>query len=285
VTQPVEFRRPEGVSVTYRRMKFEFEQGFPRYYHSGSAFKSLFWTQLSTAFDPGETFFIDSARALRKHITDPKLAQELMEFCKQEGHHTAQHLKFDKINAANGIDVESCAKRYRWILNRCRRKLQPIEMLATTVALEHFTSCFAEQYFANPSISEGADEKVKALWAWHAAEELEHRATCYDIYKAAGGAYWMRCVHLVAAWAIILGISMVNTASLLKKDGKLFTRDTLAGLGYLFGRKGVVTGLTPAFFRFFSPRFHPWKGESGEQIAQWASENRRYMAGVPADAA
>ena len=38
-------------------MRFDFEaRGFPRYWHGGSAFKSLFWTQLSTAFEPGEKF-------------------------------------------------------------------------------------------------------------------------------------------------------------------------------------------------------------------------------------
>src|SRR5688500_2097605 len=85
------FRRPEGVKVTFRRMLFPFEDaGFDRYWHSGSPFKSLFWTQLSTAFDAGEKFFIDSARALRTEVQDPKLLEELAEFCKQAGHHTAR---------------------------------------------------------------------------------------------------------------------------------------------------------------------------------------------------
>ena len=48
MTHAFQFRRPEGVQVTYRRMKFDFEdQGFERYWHSGSPFKSLFWSQLS----------------------------------------------------------------------------------------------------------------------------------------------------------------------------------------------------------------------------------------------
>jgi predicted metal-dependent hydrolase len=281
VTQAFQFRRPEGVQVTYRRMKFDFEdQGFDRYWHGASAFKSLFWTQLSTAFEPGETFFIDSARALRKQLDDPKLLEELTEFCKQEGHHTAQHLKFDRINASLGVDVDGCRARYARVLNWCRRTLPPIEMLATTVALEHFTSCFADQYFTNRAVSEGADPKVLALWAWHAAEESEHRGTCFDIYKALGGKYLMRLSHLIGAWSIILGLSMINTAILLQRDGKLFSRDTLRGLGYLFGRKGVVTGLLPAFFSFFSPRFHPWRGVSGADIGRWARDNQRYVTNV-----
>jgi predicted metal-dependent hydrolase len=273
------FRRPEGVRVTHRRMQFDFErEGFPRYWHGGSAFRSLFWTQLSTAFSPGERFFIEAARALRSQLRDPRLIEELAEFCKQEGQHTAQHLEFDRMNAALGIDVERCRARFARPLAWCLRRLRPIDWLATTVALEHLTSGFADQYFANPRVAAGSDPRVRALWAWHAAEESEHRGTCFDIYRAVGGRYGLRVRHLVAAWALILGISLRNTFALLRQDGQLWTRDTLAGLAYLFGRGGVVSGLVPAFLRFFHPRFHPWKHVDAAPIARWEEENRGFIA-------
>lgn len=272
------FRRPEGVKVTFRRMHFPFEDtGFDRYWHSGSPFKSLFWSQLSTAFDAGEKFFIDSARALRTEVKDPQLLEELTEFCKQEGHHTAQHLKFDRINAEHGIDVAGCAARYKRALDRARGQLDPLGMLAATVALEHFTAGFAELFFDHPEVSAGGDPNVVALWSWHAAEEAEHKATCYDIYQAAKGGYLRRVVIMPGAWALILWISLVNTLVLLKKDGKLFTRDTLKGLGYLFGRKGLVTMLLPSFFAFFKPRFHPWKQDNSKAIAEWQAKNSHLL--------
>ena len=275
-------RRPPGLRVTHRRMKFEFEDGFERYWHGGSAFRSLFWTQLSTAFEPGERFFIDSARALRGAIHDPALADELSEFCKQEGHHTAQHLKFDRVNAGMGIDVESCRRRYAAALDPVRKRLDALEMLAVTMALEHLTSGFAEQYFRRPELSAGSDPKVAALWAWHAAEETEHKATCYDIYVAAHGGYLSRVTTLIGAWALILGISLYNTCWLLKRDGRLFTRDTLSGLAYLFGPRGAVTSLWPAFFAYWKPGFHPWKRDDSALIAQWQRENTRYITNLDA---
>jgi predicted metal-dependent hydrolase len=275
-------RRPPGLRVKHRRMRFEFEEGFERYWHGGSPFRSLFWSQLSTAFEPGERFFIDSARALRGAIHDPALTDELAEFCKQEGHHTAQHLKFDRMNAAMGIDVEGCRRRYAAALDPVRKRLDALEMLAVTMALEHLTSGFAEQYFRRPELSAGSDPKVAALWAWHAAEEAEHKATCYDIYVAARGGYVSRVTTLLGAWTMILGISLYNTCVLLRRDGRLFTRDTLSGLAYLFGRRGAVTSLWPAFFAYFKPSFHPWKRDDSALIAEWQARNARYITNLDA---
>jgi predicted metal-dependent hydrolase len=273
-----ELQRPAGVHVTYRRMHFEFEDApFPRYWHGGSAFKSLFWTQLSTAFGPGEQFFIDSARALRDRIASPELREELAEFCRQEGHHTAQHLKFDRANEQLGIDIGSCRRRFERMLERARRRSSPLQMLAITTALEHFTAGFADQYFSQPELSAGSDPRVQALWAWHAAEEAEHRATCFDIYAQVGGSYPLRVAMMIGAWSLILWASLRNTLKLLHDDGRLFSRDTLRGFAYLFGRRGVVSGLLPAFFAYLNPRFHPWQEADGGTIARWQAENQRFI--------
>jgi predicted metal-dependent hydrolase len=274
----INFRRPPGIAVEYRRVHFPFEdQGFARYWHGGSAFRSLFWSQLSTSFEAGERFFIDSARALKTHIADPGLQAELLEFCKQEGHHTQQHLKFDRMNAAMGIDVATCERRYARALRRARKRLTPLGMLAATVALEHFTAGFAELHFARPDLSADADPNVIALWDWHAIEETEHKATCYDIYRAAGGGYLRRAVIMPGAWLLILTISLVNTFDLLRKDKRLWTRDTLSGLAYLFGPRGMVSGLLPAFFTFFRPRFHPWQTDNSSEVGRWVRENSAYL--------
>jgi uncharacterized protein len=279
MTATTTFRRPQGLKVRYRRMRFPFEKvGFERYWHSGSPFRSLFWTQLSTAFEPGEKFFIDSARALKDTLRDPELIEELTEFCKQEGHHTYQHLKFDRLNTQHGIDVEGCRRRFAWLLDRTRAGADPLDMLAVTVALEHFTAGFAELFFARPKISAGADPNVVALWAWHAAEEAEHKGTCYDVYRAAGGGYLRRVTIMPGAWLMILVISLVNTFVLLRKDKQLWNvRDIASGPYYLFGFGGLVTSLLPSFFQFFSARFHPWKTDNSAEIARWEAANAQLI--------
>lgn len=270
-------RRPEGLKVTYRRMKFPFEEaGFDRYWF-GSPFVSLFWSQLSTAFEPGEKFFIDSARALKDQIKDPALLEEIQEFCRQEGHHTAQHLKFDRMNEKMGLDVKGCRDRYKRVLDRARATMDPMDMLAATCALEHFTSGFAEQFFSKPQLSAGADPNVLTLWSWHAAEEAEHKATCFDIYQQLGGRYERRVAIMFGAWFMILLVAMINTHVLLWRDKKLFSLDTLKGYWYLLGPGGLVTGLLPTFLDYFRPRFHPWQNNNTDDLRAWEAANKQYI--------
>ena len=276
--------RPEGVTVTYRRMKFDFEdQSFERYWYDGSAFKSLFWAQVSAGFEYGETFFIEAARSLRHKVTDPKLLSEISDFAKQEGQHTAQHIKFNRINESMGLKLEPCGRRYERIVIRAR-KLSPMKMLAAACAMEHLTAGFADLFFRHPEITKGADPKVMALWTWHAAEEAEHRATCFDIFKQLKGGYFTRVFTALSAWMLVTVATLTNTAVLLRNDRKLFTLDTLRGLRYLFGFRGLLTNLLPAFLSYLNPRFHPWKGRDGKDIERWIAQSSRYIQNAPAPA-
>ncbi len=121
---------------------------------------------------------------------------------------------------------------------------------------------------------------VLALWAWHAAEEAEHRGTCHDLYARLGGGYRTRVLIMFSAWFGILLLSLVNTVSLLRRDGRLWTLDTLRGLGYLFGRRGLVTGLAPAFLRYFRRDFEPWDGADPADIERWQAANARYIVNL-----
>jgi predicted metal-dependent hydrolase len=147
--------------------------------------------------------------------------------------------------------------------------------------MEHLTAGFADLFFNHPEITNGADPKVLALWTWHAAEEAEHRATCFDIFKQLKGGYFTRVFTALSAWMFVTITTLVNTVVLLRNDRKLFTLDTLKGIGYLFGFRGLLTNLAPAFLAYLSPRFHPWKGRDGKDIAVWVAQSARYIQNPP----
>src|ERR1700742_823372 len=136
-----ERRKPDGVRVTYRKMVFDFEsKGFDKRWHGGSAFISYFWAALSMSFPPGEKFFMNAANAFVDRIDDPALREELVEFLRQEGHHSFQHQKFNRMVGLQGFDVARYEGRFARALGWAAENLHPMQRLAVTVALEHFTA-------------------------------------------------------------------------------------------------------------------------------------------------
>lgn len=274
--------RPDDVTVTFRRMRFDFEDtGFARYWHDDSPFITTFWDALSQAFPSGEKFFIDAVRDVRGELDPEKdcaLLQEMEEFVRQEAHHTTQHRKFNRLVGEQGYDVTKMEQRYQRTLDNVRRILDTRGMLAVTMALEHFTAGFAHQYLTNPELSRGADPRVVALWAWHAAEEAEHKSTAFDVYDRLGGGYLRRVTVLGTAWFLIIYLTLRNQHDMLVRDSKRWNlRDNLRGLRYLLGRRGLVSSMLPSFLAYYRPGFHPWQDDDAHLIAQWRERNARYI--------
>jgi predicted metal-dependent hydrolase len=269
---------PDGVAVTYRRMRFPLDENVPRYWHSGSPFITHFFNALSVVFPEGEKFFIDSVRAYEEEIRDPVTRAEVREFVKQEAHHTYQHRILNDLVARHGVDMA----RYDALLGRAlrwaRRVLPRSVQLATTIALEHFTAILAHQLLTNPKATEGMHPDVKPLWLWHAVEETEHKAVCFDVYQQVGGGYLNRALNMARVMlGFLLGISAIQM-SLLRADGKPFDRrDFASGLRYLWGRGGLLRSILPDLFAFFRPGFHPWQKDNRELIAAWAEQYGGYV--------
>jgi predicted metal-dependent hydrolase len=46
---------------------------------------------------------------------------------------------------------------------------------------------FADWLLAHPQVLDGAEPRLRTMWLWHSAEELEHKNGCLRLYKAADG--------------------------------------------------------------------------------------------------
>lgn len=271
--------KPREVRVTYRKMDFDFEtKGFDKRWHSGSAFISYFWAALSMAFPAGEKFFIDAVVGVAQQVDDPELLEEIAEFVRQEGHHSFQHQKFNRMFGKLGFDVARYEGRFATALEWAANNLHPMQKLAVTVALEHFTATLARACVNEPSLYDGADPTVAALWQWHFAEEIEHKATCFDVYARLGGRERTRIRALRRAWLLILWITFQNLVSMLREDGRLLdVRDHARGIWHLFGPRGLLTKMAPSLLAYCRPDFHPWQANDASAIASWQTDNARYI--------
>jgi predicted metal-dependent hydrolase len=262
---------PEGVSIKVRRPKLDIEGDHKDWAGDNNAF-SRFMEGLSMLFPEGERFFVESVNKYRDQIVDPVLKKQVGQFAAQEGMHAVEHHKYN-VRAAGPLAEE--LEAVAGLLRRpgVQRLLSPINRLAITVALEHFTAIMADELLRNRVYAQLMDAEHAKLWLWHAVEETEHKAVAFDVYKAVGGSYPRRAatMHLMTLLFFIASFGLLMR--LLRNDGRgVPARDAGTFLNLAFGNPGFFRKVFPAWLSFFRPSFHPWDHDNSDLIAAWKSE-------------
>ena len=137
------------------------------------------------------------------------------------------------------------------VLRLAARLLPASFQLAVTCALEHFTALMAHVLLSDERLLEGAHPTMAALWRWHAAEENEHKAVAFDVYKATGGSYFVRASMMIFMTLIFWALVVVQQTRLMWVDGCLFSvREWGALVRHLFvepgGLGGIVVRVSPS---------------------------------------
>jgi predicted metal-dependent hydrolase len=266
-------------AVIPRRVEFDL-RNVPKYWHSGSPFLSHFFTALSIVFPEGEKFFIDSVRYYADQIGDPRTRSEVKAFISQEAHHGYQHRLYNEWIEGHGVRAQRVDVAVGKVLQFLRKVFTPMSQLAITIALEHFTAVLANQALTNPKVRDGIHPDMKPLWTWHAMEETEHKAVCFDAYQQVGGGYWRR-VFIMSR--VMIGFPLGQlflTFYLLGSDGlRIFNlADIARGLRFLYGKGGFIRSVFPELRAYFRRDFHPWNCDNRELIAEWHAEYGDHVA-------
>jgi len=233
-----------------------------RWYMAGDPVSSAFLSALSATFPLGEKFFIDSVRRFGGKVHG-NLAEDIRAFVVQEAFHTREHLAFNKLVGNTGYATAAMTERTRAVLKPFRAK-GVLRQLGLTMALEHFTALFAHEVLTRECRLASAPEHIRALWRWHAMEEIEHKAVAFDTFVEATRQwsglrrYAFRCQVMVEATRVLLSVVARNMDDLFTQD-RLPRRATWwQAIRYFFGFNGVLTSMAPAYLAWFRPGFHPW---------------------------
>lgn len=269
--QTTAIERARQRDIKARPLKLEIPEDTPRYYMDGDPYATHLLNALSVTFPPGERFFMASVRALRDRVSDPKLREQIKGFLAQEGLHSREHTSLNAWLDRLGYPASRFEAEVAQELSQ--HSDNPLEDLAVTCALEHFTAIMAEAWLNSPELRARCHENVRPLWTWHALEELDHKAVAFDVYVAAGGSYELRAmVMLGVTIGLILGISSYHL-QLMAHDGQLTNFKSWArGLWRYWGPRGHFTRLIPAYLRYFRRDFHPWAKDDQALIAHFERE-------------
>ena len=256
-----------------RNLRFDLGDEVPRYWHGGRRSITLFFDNLSIFFPAGERFFIAAVKAHADQVRDQRLLEETRAFCAQEGIHSREHIRYNDMLRRQGFPIEAMERRVERILARATRRTTPRARLAATCALEHFTALLAHFLLSNDKLLEGAHPVMAVLWRWHAAEENEHKAVAYDVYRQAGGGYIERALAMIFATVIFWAKVLEHQVRLMWADGILFSaREWWTLFRFLFIDPGGLTGLFVPYFEYYRPSFHPWQLNNRGLLDAWKAE-------------
>lgn len=269
---------PDKVAIKPQRMGFEFGSRVPRYWLDNSYFISHTMNALSVLFPEGEQFFVDSVRAFRDGIEDPKLKKDVRGFIGQEAMHSLEHDAMNEHVREQGMPVEAMERDLKVILD-VARKLPKRHQLAITCALEHITAMMADMLLERDDVREDMHESMRPLWVWHAIEETEHKAVAYDVFQQAGGTYAERAFYQVFSTVALGIVGSWFTGRMMLNDRKNFSlKDSARGMWRMWGRNGTFSSLIPTWLEYFKPGYHPWDKDNSDLIARFKAEIEEHIA-------
>ena len=278
---PSSSNTPEGVSIKARNMSFKIEQALATDWADNDAFLTAIFNAMSISFPSGEKNFIDSVRVYQGRIEDPKLRSEVKGFFKQEGIHSREHRKYNQLLCQQrGYDLEKLEGVY---LNRIEAskndpKITNRVMLASTVAVEHFTASFGES-FLQGKLVKNVEGPLGDLWRWHSLEELEHKSVAFDVYGQIGGDNKMRTTVMRLSMMTLFWDVMKVAIKILRHDQQLWKWKTAKSMAtFLFSKQGFIRIHVPAYKAFFRDDFHPWDIDNRPLLEHWQEKLAPVMA-------
>ena len=266
---------PTDLAITVRDERFN-RGTTPRRWWAGEPFGTAWHNALSATFPRGEAFFIEAVKAHREGA-NPKLAEEIRAFVRQEINHTREHIAFNRLAEDHGYDIKAIDKRVADMLAMFKGRPEYLN-LASTMALEHYTAMMAAEFLGNPAHFKDADPEVRGMWEWHSIEEIEHKGVAFDTWNHATRdwskwrRYKVRSIMMLLVTARFFKHRWEDTLELLEQDGITGWKAKWGLLKYLTVKPGVVRRIFPAWLAYFKPGFHPWDHDDRALIGRHEGE-------------
>jgi len=268
-------RQPSHAPIVPREhLNFDLKGDIPKYWMANDPFKTRFFDAMSTLFPVGEKFFIVSVRAFQKEITDPQLVDDVRNFIKQEAQHTLVHMQYNERLKAQGIDVDMIEKEDGdFLFNQLPKISSAKQRLAATAAMEHLTSMMCTCFFERKDLLEASDPRMRAVYAWHAIEEVEHKAVAFDVLTKVAKMGWLRrnLSMLIITFGFPIRVAQIMDY-MLRCDGfSLRQRAGMwaKGLWWFYKPGGLFLPTLGYYFAYYKPGFHPWKTKEMPSYGKW----------------
>jgi uncharacterized protein len=256
----------------------------PRHWMANNVTATAITNGVNLLFPHGERFFVRSVKHFLGQIDDPALRTAIKGFFGQEGRHAHAHDEFNQVLRTQGVEIDRFLERYKQISSWIEARLSPELNLAITAAAEHFTAILAEGAFSHNTLDQAVPE-MRALLAWHAAEEIEHKAVAFDVLQTIDPSYALRIAGLALGTAILGGFWAWGAVMLLDQE-QLSPLGAWRELRRLPKRDPIVRRVFLRGIRQYLARdFHPSQNPTERLAGDWMAARGMAMPGAHTEAA
>jgi hypothetical protein len=194
--------------IVVRKVKFDFPDELDDVFPGDDIVGECYLAAFSLTMPMLEPYLIRTYRSMAHLIVHPELADDVQQFIGQEAQHHRNHSRVNAIiHARLGDDVAGQLQRIEDQLDADYRRFNAKKSARFNAVyaegFEAMTCAMAITMFQKAAAG-GNGPRFGAwqqLWAWHAAEEMEHRTVAFDVYERTFGGYVYRVYgSLRAQW-------------------------------------------------------------------------------------
>ncbi|MGB0112882.1 MAG: metal-dependent hydrolase [Ilumatobacteraceae bacterium] len=197
--------------ITVRKVKFEFPDELDDVLPGDDLAGETYLVAFSLTMPYLEPYLIRTYRSVLDEITDPVLADDVRKFIGQEAQHFQNHRRVNEmIKGQLGPEVAAKLQKCEDDLEADYRRFNVDKSrrfnLVYAEGFEAMTCAMAMTMFADASAGTGLGSNGRFgawqnLWAWHAAEEIEHRTVAFNVFEHLEGSYPYRVTGSLRAQA------------------------------------------------------------------------------------
>lgn len=241
-----------------RKVNFQFSADIPRLWHGNSLIMTHFFNATNLFLPTFESMMVRVMKSQLNYIKDPELKRQIRGFIGQEANHSQAHHQYNQILRKQGAKIEQWLKITDFILIEIlEKRLGKLVCLATIAGFEHLTTLLAEILF-KVNMLDKADYRMRELWEWHAAEEIEHSSLAFIYLQTINNSYWLRVLGGVLGTAIVVGFIAAGMLLLVVQERDFLSWKTLIDLNkLLFTKYKLIPYSLKPFFEYFKINFCP----------------------------
>ncbi|MCP5143473.1 MAG: metal-dependent hydrolase [Gammaproteobacteria bacterium] len=249
--------------ITPRRQRFAFCASTPVDWFRESRLLTAVLNAYSLLVPDNERYYI---RILQQHlhlIDDPELRGSITAFIRQEAQHGIGHEAHWALLRTQGVDVDSFTRVANRVLYKIIEPIIPLPVhLSIVAAIEHINASFG-QVFLSRNLMADAAPAIGALFDWHFAEEIEHKAVAFDVLKACHRSYFIRLAGALLAFPMFATCISVGSLWLLARDRRPMSwRKELRTAWRFWISERVLPDLFGQLLLHLKPGFHPWDDDN-----------------------